>query len=181
MSYLQSYRSSKDILQLQLLLSYLQNGITDEYQKIPSLTAIFSAEASFILLDPSHNSFQVVSKFLMHSPRVDFKVFHMHRMTFIYSFDAFIAAVSWLIMLDNINVLYLLHLQDVPLFQSSLASNSIHFKANFLWILKLLYLGVNFDDDARIFTRKHLFELLLSVYVSSLSDSETKVLILQVI
>ncbi|CAA6659829.1 unnamed protein product [Spirodela intermedia] len=118
-------------------------AILEEYQKIPSLTAIFSAEASFILLDPSHNSFQVISKFLMHSPRVDFK--------------------------------------DVPLFQSSVASNSIHFKANFLWILKLLYLGVNFDDDARVFTRKHLFELLLSFYVSSLSDSETKALILQIV
>ncbi|XP_078434364.1 ribosome 60S biogenesis amino-terminal protein isoform X2 [Wolffia australiana] len=139
---LESFRSNRDILQLQLLLAYLQNGITEEYEKISSLSAIFAAEASFILLDMSHYCFQVISKFLLQSPKADFK--------------------------------------DLPLFHLSHASHSIHFKANFSWILKLLYVGVNFDDDARIVERKHLFELLMSLYVSSLSDPETKLFTLQI-
>ena len=72
-------------------------------------------------------------------------------------------------------------LQDLPLFNSSLVRDSINFKGNFVCILKLLHLGLNSDDDARIVIRKNLFEHLMSLYVSCLSDLETKALILQVI
>ncbi|KAF8651235.1 hypothetical protein HU200_063482 [Digitaria exilis] len=61
---------SKETLQLQLLLTYLQNGISEQWQKIPSIFAVFAAEASLTLLDSSHAQFTVINKFLMHSTSV---------------------------------------------------------------------------------------------------------------
>ncbi|XP_058070405.1 uncharacterized protein LOC131219338 isoform X2 [Magnolia sinica] len=140
---LENCRNIKDGLRLRLLLTYLQNGIVEPWQKIPSPMAIFVAEASFILLDPSHDHYQTISKFLMRSPRVDLK--------------------------------------SIPLFYTLFGSSSVHFKTERLWILRLLYAGLKLDDDAQIFMRKCLLEHLLSFYVSSLSDNESKVLILQIV
>lgn len=140
---LENHRNNKDGLRLRLLLTYMQNGISEPWQEIPSLIAIFAAEASFILLDPSNNHYLTISKFLMHSPRVDLKC--------------------------------------VPLFHTFFGSSSVHFKADRLWILCLSYAGLNSNDDAQIFRRKYLLELLLSFYASSLSDSDSRILILQIV
>ncbi|XP_072970894.1 uncharacterized protein [Typha angustifolia] len=140
---LETSRKSKEILQLQLLLTYLQNGISEAWQKIPTITAIFAAEASFTLLDPSQNQFFTISKFLMRSPSVN--------------------------------------LVSVPLFHTLFGNSSIHFKADRLWILHLLYSGINLFDDAKIYKRNNILELLSSFYSSSISDPESKVLILQII
>lgn len=59
---------------LKLLLTYLQNGIKDPWQKIPTILAVFVAEASVILLDPCHEHYPVISKFLLHSSRINLKV-----------------------------------------------------------------------------------------------------------
>ncbi|KAE8779825.1 hypothetical protein D1007_47050 [Hordeum vulgare] len=64
-------QKSKDKWQLQLLLTYLQNGISKPWQRIPSIIAIFAAEASLTLLDSSHTQFNTISKFLMNSAFVD--------------------------------------------------------------------------------------------------------------
>lgn len=65
---------NKDLLQLQLLLTYFQNGITQPWERVPSIFTIFAAEASFILLDARQNHFFTISRFLMQSPKMDFKV-----------------------------------------------------------------------------------------------------------
>ncbi len=57
----------------------------------------------------------------------------------------------------------------------------MNFKAERLWILRLLYVGLNLDIDAQIYIRNSIFEALLSFYVSPLSDNDSKELILQVI
>lgn len=57
----------------------------------------------------------------------------------------------------------------------------MNFRAERLWILRLLYVGLNLDFDAQIYTRNSIFETLLSFYVSPLSDTDSKELILQVI
>ncbi|KAF5201938.1 Nucleolar pre-ribosomal-associated protein [Thalictrum thalictroides] len=59
---LESCRNRKDVSMLRFLLLYLQNGITEPWQRVPSFTAIFVAEASFILLDPSHDHYHTISK-----------------------------------------------------------------------------------------------------------------------
>ena len=61
-------------MQLRLLLTYLQNGIEDPWQRIPSIIAMFVAEASFLLLASSPAHYLTISNFLLHSPRVNVKV-----------------------------------------------------------------------------------------------------------
>lgn len=60
---------------LQLLLTHIQNGITKNWQRIPSVMAMFAAEASFILLDPSQNHFLTLTEYLMRSKTMDLEVF----------------------------------------------------------------------------------------------------------
>ncbi|KAF6168052.1 hypothetical protein GIB67_011437 [Kingdonia uniflora] len=70
---LENSRLRKEGLRLRLLLTYLQNGIEKPWQRIPSVIAIFAAEASFVLLDPSHDHYLTISKLLMRSSRVNLK------------------------------------------------------------------------------------------------------------
>lgn len=132
----------KGTMRLRLLLTYVQNGIEEPWQRIPSIIALFAAEASFILLEPSHHHYAAISKFLVQSTRMNRK--------------------------------------SIPLFKNFLWSSSVNFKSERLWMLRLVYVGINVDDDARLYIKNSIHEDLQSFYVSSLSDYESKELILQV-
>ncbi|XP_008458089.1 uncharacterized protein LOC103497624 isoform X3 [Cucumis melo] len=132
----------KGTTRLRLLLTYVQNGIEEPWQRIPSIIAFFAAEASFILLEPSHHHYAAISKFLVRSTRMNSK--------------------------------------SIPLFKNFLWSTSVNFKSERLWMLRLVYVGINVDDDARLYIKNSIHEDLQSFYVSSLSDNESKELILQV-
>uniref|UniRef100_A0A804LDW9 URB1 C-terminal domain-containing protein n=1 Tax=Zea mays TaxID=4577 RepID=A0A804LDW9_MAIZE len=134
---------SKETWQLQLLLTYLQNGISEQWQKIPSIIAVFAAEASLTLPDGSHAQFTVMRNFLMHSTPVS--------------------------------------LQSIPLFPTLLQSSFVHFKAERLWMLRLLSAGSNLADDAKIYKRGRVLELALAFCSSPISDFESKVLVLKVL
>ncbi|XP_074574903.1 uncharacterized protein LOC141831446 isoform X1 [Curcuma longa] len=133
---------NKDLLQLQLLLTYFQNGITQPWERVPSIFTIFAAEASFILLDTRQNHFFTISRFLMHSRKMDFK--------------------------------------SVPLFHTTFTSTDSN-KLEHIWILQLLYAGINSIDDAKIYRRNKLLEFLLSFHASSMSNSQSSFLILQIV
>ncbi|CAL5070105.1 unnamed protein product [Urochloa decumbens] len=140
---LEASQRSKETWQLQLLLTYLQNGISEQWQRIPSIIAVFAAEASLTLLDSSHAQFTAINNFLMHSTSVS--------------------------------------LQSIPLFPTLLQSSSVHFKAERLWMLRLLSAGANLADDAKIYKRGRVLELALTFCSSPVSDSESKVLVLKVL
>ncbi|XP_020269128.1 uncharacterized protein LOC109844484 [Asparagus officinalis] len=70
---LKTCQKRKETLPLQLLLTNIQNRITAEWQRIPSVIAIFAAEASLILLDPSQNHFLTLSEFLENSQKIKLK------------------------------------------------------------------------------------------------------------
>ncbi|BBH01972.1 hypothetical protein Prudu_012398 [Prunus dulcis] len=133
----------KGVRQIQLLLTYVQNAIEEPWQRIPSVNAIFAAETSLILLDPSHDHYAALTKLLMRSSRLNVK-----------------------------NILF---------FSNFFWSSSINFKAERLWILRLVYAGLNFEDDAKIYMKNSVLETLMSFYVSPISDDESKELILQVV
>ncbi|KAL2473589.1 Ribosome 60S biogenesis N-terminal [Forsythia ovata] len=139
---LEKCHKRKDVTRLRLLLSYLQNGIEEPWQRITSITAVFVAEASFVLLDPSHDNYSTISKNLMRCSSVNMKT--------------------------------------IPLFQNFFWSSSVSFKTDRLWILRLLYAGLNTDDDAQVYIRNSTFEMLMSFYGSPLSDNVSKELIIQV-
>ncbi|KAH7839306.1 hypothetical protein Vadar_002434 [Vaccinium darrowii] len=138
---LEKCQKRKDLMRLRLLLTYLPNGIEEPWQRIPSITAKFVAEASVILLDPLHDRYSTISKFLISFARVNMK--------------------------------------SVPLFASFLWNNSVNFRTDRLWMLRLLYAGLDSDDDARIYIRNNILEILLVFYASPLSDIESKELTLQ--
>ncbi|KAL8538638.1 hypothetical protein ACS0TY_000600 [Phlomoides rotata] len=139
---LEKCQKKKDVVRLRLLLSYLQNGIDQPWQKIPSIIAVFVAEASLVLLDPSHDNYSTISKYLRNSPSVNMKA--------------------------------------IPLFENLFWSNSISFKADRLWMLRLLCVGLNTEDDAQTYIKNSIFETLMSFYSSPLSDNGSKELIIQV-
>ncbi|KAG5621472.1 hypothetical protein H5410_006690 [Solanum commersonii] len=145
----------KDVMRLRLLMSYLQNGIEEPWQKISSVTAIFVAEASYVLLDPSHDHYSAISKYLIRSPNANMK-----------SNSGFPLFPSDF-------------LQGIPLFQTFFWSISTNFITERLWMLRLLCSGLNVDDDAQIYIRNAIFETLFSFYVSPISDHESKELIVQ--
>ncbi|CAN1181216.1 hypothetical protein LINPERHAP2_LOCUS35246 [Linum perenne] len=57
-------------------------------------------------------------------------------------------------------------------------SNSINFRSERLWILRLIYAGLNLDEDGQLFIYNSVMKELLSLYTSPLSDDESKKLIL---
>ncbi|PKI67693.1 uncharacterized protein LOC116192162 isoform X1 [Punica granatum] len=140
---LETCQKKKAVIRLRLLLTNVQNGIQEPWQRLPSVITLFAAEASFVLLDPSHDHYAALSKILTRSAKINMK--------------------------------------SVPLFPDFLWSTAVNFKSERLWILRLIYAGLNSDDDATIFTRNSIFENLLSFYSTPVSDYESRELILQIV
>ncbi|GAB2229982.1 hypothetical protein Droror1_Dr00014238 [Drosera rotundifolia] len=140
---LEKRRKKRDSARLRLLLTYLQNGIQEPWQKIPSTIALFTGESSLILLDSSNDRHAAINKHLMQSSRINMKV--------------------------------------IPFFHDYFWSSSANFKKDRIWMLSLLSAGINSEEDSRLFIKGSVPEILLSFYVSPLSDNESKDLILQIL
>ncbi|XP_047338122.1 uncharacterized protein LOC124941814 [Impatiens glandulifera] len=69
----QKGRKGKGLTCLRLLLTHIQNGIEEPWERISSVTAMFAAEASFVLLDPSHDHYSAICKMLMQSSKLTMK------------------------------------------------------------------------------------------------------------
>ncbi|KAC9631546.1 hypothetical protein E3N88_45514 [Mikania micrantha] len=132
----------KEANRIRPLLTHVQNGISEAWQRIPSLHALFAAEASIILLDPSNANYKLISKILLHSP---------------------------------------MKTKTISFFDEFFWSNSVNFKLDRIWILRLLYSGLNSEDDALIYVRSSFLEKLLSFYSCPLSENESRELILQIV
>lgn len=52
----------------------MQNGVEEDWQKIPTVSAVFAAEASLILLDSSHEHYVPIYKQLESSSTLKLKV-----------------------------------------------------------------------------------------------------------
>ncbi|KAE8719932.1 DEAD-box ATP-dependent RNA helicase 32 [Hibiscus syriacus] len=139
---LEGCQKKKDVMRLRLLLMYIQNGIEEPWQRIPSVVALFAAEMSLILLDTLHEHYSTLNKLLMDSSRVNMK--------------------------------------QIPLFHDFFHSNAVNYRAQRLWILRLVYAGLNLED-AWLYIRRSILETLMSFYVSPLSDVESKKIILQIL
>ncbi|KAL6494242.1 hypothetical protein OROGR_031042 [Orobanche gracilis] len=135
-------KCEKNVVQLRLVLSCLQNGIEQQWQRIPSIIALFFAEASLIILDSSHCKYSTISEYLSNSPSVNMKA--------------------------------------IPLFQNLFWGSSTSFREDRLWMLRLLYVGLNTENDAQTYIRNSVFETLMSFYSSPLSDDDSRELIIQV-
>lgn len=160
-SELKKCQKKKELEYIRLLMTFIQNGIKDPWQKIPSVIALFAAEASLILLDPSHDHYIVLSKHLTDTSGVNMNVLGK--------------LVDMKVLGKSVNM------KKIPLFNQFFLSSSINFRKERLWILRLVYAGINMDDDAQICIRNSIIESLMSFYTSSYSDKESKELILEVV
>ncbi|XP_050893482.1 uncharacterized protein LOC127100380 isoform X3 [Lathyrus oleraceus] len=140
---LQKCQKRKDVMGLRLLMNSVQNSIEESWKRIPSVIALFAAEASCVLLDSSHDHYAAINTFLIQSSKLNMKV--------------------------------------IPLFDNFIWSSSVNFKSERSWILRLVYAGLNSDDDAMIYIRNSILETLMSFYVSPFSDAVSKDLIIEVI
>ncbi|CAA7025315.1 unnamed protein product [Microthlaspi erraticum] len=68
-----SSRENKHVKGLRLLLTYVQNGVEEDWQRIPTVSAVFAAEASLILLDSSHEHYVPIYKQLESSSTLKLK------------------------------------------------------------------------------------------------------------
>ena len=176
-------------MRLHLLLMYMQNGIKEPWQRIPSVIALFAAETSLILLDPLHEHYSTLNKLLMDSSRVNMKVLVYHQDKFC-KIQKPLVKICFFKLLSFSNYYYVwqttlymlpLCLQQIPLFHDFFHSNAVNFRAQRLWILRLAYAGLNLEVDAWLYIRSSILPTLMSFYASPLSDIESKKLILQVI
>ncbi|KAL2322652.1 hypothetical protein Fmac_027031 [Flemingia macrophylla] len=141
---LENCQENSDVMRLlQLLLNSVQNSIKEPWQRIPSVIALFAAEASCVLLDPTHDHYAAIRKFFMDSSELNMTV--------------------------------------IPMFDKFFGITSVNVKAERSWILRLVYAGLNSDDDAVIYINNSVLENLMSFYVSCLSDFESRNLIIEVI
>lgn len=167
---------------------YMQNGIEEPWQRIPSVIALFAAEASLILLDTLHEHYSTLNKLLMDSSRVNIKVLVHHLYKFYKMRKSFCKICFFKLLSFPISYIgqptlcmFYFCLQQIPLFHDFFHSSAVNYKAKRLWILRLAFAGLNLEDDAWLYIRSSIPETLMSFYVSPLSDVESKKLILQVI
>lgn len=60
---------------LRLLMNSVQNSIEESWKRIPSVIALFAAEASCVLLDSSHDHYAAINTFLIQSSKLNMKVY----------------------------------------------------------------------------------------------------------
>ncbi len=65
--------------------------------------------------------------------------------------------------------------KEIPLLLPMLNSSNLQYSNERAWILKLLLSGLRSAADYYIYKRRHVFELLMSLYDSPLSDNSCKV------
>ncbi|CAA0330833.1 unnamed protein product [Arabidopsis thaliana] len=140
---LESCRKNMHVTVLRLLLTYVQNGVEEQWQRIPTVSAVFSAEASLILLDSSHEHYVPIIKLLKRSST--------------------------------------LKLRGIPLFHDFFGSSTVNFRSQRLWVLRLVFVGLESEEDAQIYIRNSILETVMGFFSSPLADDETKGLILQVV
>ncbi|CAF2072169.1 uncharacterized protein LOC106445539 [Brassica napus] len=70
---LESGTRNKQVKWIKLLLLCLKNGVEEPWQRIPTVSAVFAAEASLILLNSSHEHYVPIKKLLKSSPSLNLR------------------------------------------------------------------------------------------------------------
>lgn len=99
---LQKCQKRKDVMGLRLLLNSVQNSIEEPWQRIPSVIALFAAEASCVLLDPAHDHYAAISTFFIHSSKLNMRVY-------IYGLEISFT-ICWLFLMEFFAFYWKIHL-----------------------------------------------------------------------
>ena len=71
---LEKCQKRKDVMRLRLLINSIQNSIEESWKRIPSVIALFAAEAPCVLLDSSHDHYAAIKTFLIQSSELNMKI-----------------------------------------------------------------------------------------------------------
>ncbi|XP_024533954.1 uncharacterized protein LOC9637781 [Selaginella moellendorffii] len=75
-------QSFKGKSQINTLLVFMKNAISQPWQRIPSVISLFAAEASCILLHPESPNYVVVNRFILRSPSIDLQAIPLFQTMF---------------------------------------------------------------------------------------------------
>ena len=129
--------------QIALLLNALRAAIEKPFQRVPSVLAVFMAEAVTLAFNPGTPLYTSVNKYILRNYALDFS--------------------------------------EIPLFGQFKLSGSQFAREERCWLLQLLAAGLRNSDDARIYRRKHVFKLVMSLYTALPVDSCSKELSVQLL
>lgn len=71
---LEKCQERKDVMRLRLLINSIQNSIEESWKRIPSVIALFAAEAPCVLLYSSHDHYAAINTFLIQSSKLNMKI-----------------------------------------------------------------------------------------------------------
>lgn len=57
-----------------MLLTYVKNAVTEEWQQLPFVLMLFAAESSCILMHPENPHFMTITRYLLKGPALDLEV-----------------------------------------------------------------------------------------------------------
>ncbi len=60
--------------QIRMLLTYVKNAVTEEWQRLPYVLLLFAAESSCILMHPENPHFMTITGYLLKGPALDLEV-----------------------------------------------------------------------------------------------------------
>lgn len=60
--------------QIRMLLNYVKNAVTEEWQQLPYVLMLFAAESSCILVHPENPHFMTITRYLLKGPALDLEV-----------------------------------------------------------------------------------------------------------
>lgn len=60
--------------QIQMLLNYVKNAVTEEWQQLPYVLMLFAAESSCILMHPESPHYMTITRYLLKGPALDLAV-----------------------------------------------------------------------------------------------------------
>ncbi|CAG8441879.1 9449_t:CDS:10 [Acaulospora morrowiae] len=75
----------------------------------------------------------------------------------------------------------LIDLEDIPMFYSLFHSSSDNYQKERVWILRLLSAGLKTAEDYRMYMRRHVWDMISSHYCSSLADSVSCKLVIEIL
>jgi hypothetical protein len=139
-----------------------------------------SCKCHFLTLDIPlfYNRFKVSCLSVMPSPLLDCK-FHFLTQDFPRFYNIFKLCLS-VTPSQRLDCKFHSPVQDIPLFYNLFNSGSPSYRAERVWMLRLLAAGLMTSADGRVFRRRFVLELLMSFAGSAMADAFTRRLVMQV-
>ena len=76
-----------------MLLTYVKNAVTEEWQQLPFVLMLFAAESSCILMHPENPHFMTITRYLLKGPALDLEVSNFYFSSMLSNSSSFFVSV----------------------------------------------------------------------------------------